>query len=157
MGAVGGAERVVHVLVGERGERGGERPGRSSLPPAWNRRFSSSTTPPPPGAWTRSIVALHLVADAIVDKRDRAAEQLRQPVHNRPQAELRILLAFRAPQVAREDHGRARVERVLNRRNGPAQPRVVADAPVFQRHVEVDPDENALALQVEVFDGSFGI
>ena len=152
MGAVGGAERVVHVLVGERGERG-RKPRLVLL----LLRVEPEVLEQHHTAAARRVDAidrqLHPVADRIVGKCDRAAEQFRQRLHDRPQAELRILLAFRAPQVAGKDRGGARGERVLNRRNGPAQSRVVADSPVFERHVEIDPDENALSLQVEVFDG----
>jgi hypothetical protein len=58
--------------------------------------------------------------------------------------------------VAGEHRRRAGVERELNRRQGGAQSRVVADLSVFQRHVEVDANENALAFEVEVFDRELG-
>jgi len=56
---------------------------------------------------------------------------------------------------ARQDDRRAVVQRVLNRRQRRADARIVADAAVFHRHVEVDPDEHALSFQVEVADGQF--
>ena len=46
--AMRGPERVVDVDVGERGKLLARTPGRSSLPRAWKRRFSSRMTPPVP-------------------------------------------------------------------------------------------------------------
>jgi hypothetical protein len=99
--------------------------------------------------------ALHLVADTLIDERDRPAEQFAEPVRNRAQAELRILFSLRPAQMAREHCGRAVVERVLNRRQAGAQPRVVVNPSVFQRHVEVDANEDALAFEVEILDRDF--
>jgi len=55
-----------------------------------------------------------------------------------------VRLALRAPQVRGEnDHGRARVERVLDRRQRCRDARVVADRAALERDVEVDTDEHA--------------
>ena len=49
---------------------------------------------------------------------------------------------------------RAAVEQQLERRQRGADPRVVGDAPVLERHVEVGADEDALPRDVGVADGS---
>src|SRR4051812_24623688 len=57
--------------------------------------------------------------------------------------------------MAREHHGGAGVERVSNGRQRRTQSRVVANLPVFHWDVEVDANEDALALEVDVFDRKF--
>src|SRR5439155_3709691 len=93
------------------------------------------------------------LADAVVGENDRHAEQLRQPVDERPQAEFRVRRALRPPEVARQNYrSRALIERVLDRRERRANTSVVADDAVFQRHVEVDANEDALALELKIFN-----
>jgi hypothetical protein len=55
--------------------------------------------------------------------------------------------------MAGEHHGRAVIKRIADCRQSGANPRIVLDAAVFQRHVEVDANEDALPSQIEVFDG----
>src|SRR5215467_7610945 len=93
------------------------------------------------------------VADTVVGEHHRHAEELRQAIDERPQAEFRSGLALRASEMAREDYRRrALVERVLDSWQRRANARVVADDAVFQRHVEVDANEDALTLQGEIFN-----
>ena len=118
------AERVVHVEIGERGERRRER-GSFFSSSGWKRRFSSSTTPA--GRVRLLDRALRGLADAVVGEDHGRAEQFRQPRRDRPQAELRRRLAFGPSEVAREHDGRALFERVCDRRQRRADARVVAD------------------------------
>src|SRR2546423_10002587 len=70
-----------------------------------------------------------------------------------PQAVLLRALALRPSQVRREYDARAVLDRVPDGRQRRADARVVLDPPVFHGHVEVHAHEDALALEVEVFDG----
>src|SRR5437762_2888775 len=72
------------------------------------------------------------------------------------EAVLRIGFSFRPPQMRREDDRRALFERVADRRQCRANPSVVANRAVFDRHVEVDADEDALATKRQVFDRAHG-
>src|SRR5215831_11218449 len=93
------------------------------------------------------------VADTVVGEHHGHAEELRQAIDERPQAEFRSWLALRASKMARQNYSRrALIERVLDRRQRRANARVVADDAVFQRHVEVDANEDALTLQGEIFN-----
>ncbi len=144
------AERVVHVHVGERRELLRERRVvflffgmKAQVLEEYDR-----------GALrVRGVNGLvRGVADAVFGERHRPAEQLREPGGHRTQAHVGIRLAFRPPQVAREDHRAAAFEHVLNRRQRSADAGVVADHAVLQRDVEVDADEDPLALEVEIPD-----
>src|SRR5579864_5312388 len=94
----------------------------------------------------------HLVAHAIFDEPHRTSEESRQSVGDRPEAHLTIRLPFRAPQMAGDDRGAAVFNRVTNRGQGFANARVVADHAGLQRNVEVNPDEEAFARDVEIAD-----
>ena len=76
-------------------------------------------------------------------------------IGHRLQAELRRRLALRPAEVRGENHRRALVERVLNRRQRRGDARVVGDRAVLERHVEVDADEDTLAAQIEILDRVF--
>ena len=107
--AVRGAERVVHVDVGERRERLRERRRRSSLPrhgsagsrAARRRRRRARRRPRarPPSPTQSSANATG------------APEQLAEPRGHRLQADLGIRLALRPSQMRREDHARSRRRR----------------------------------------------
>ena len=149
--AMRGTERVVHVAVGERGER------LSELRIVFFFFGVKAQVLEEHDFRSARLVrvgdrALCFAADAIGREQHGLADKLRQPIRDRPQAHLGIWLAFRPAQMARE-HDRAPViERVLNRRQRLADPRVVADATRFEGHVEIDADEDALALEVEIPD-----
>ena len=103
-------------------------------------------------------VALHrarLLADAVGREGDRLPEQLGQAIRDRPQAHVRVDLALGSSQVAREHDRRALSERVLDGGQRRLDARVVADDAVLQRDVEVHADENALALEIQIFDREF--
>ena len=100
----------------------------------------------------RDLLA-RLRADAVLRERDRTPKQLRQVLGHGSKAVLLDALALRPSQMRREDDTRAVVNRVLNRRQRGTYARVVLDHAVLHRHVEVNADKDALALEVEVFDG----
>ena len=87
----------------------------------------------------------------------RAAQQLADARGDGPQAHLRIRLALRSAEVRGEDHARgARLERVIDRGQRLADARVVADDAALERDVEVDADEHAPALELEIANRAFG-
>ena len=91
--------------------------------------------------------------DAVLGKGHRPPENLRKPRGYRSKAELPCYGPLRPPEMAGEhSHRRTTIQRVLDRRNRGADACVVADAALLERDVEVDADEDALALQIEVFD-----
>jgi hypothetical protein len=91
--------------------------------------------------------------DAVLGKGHRPPENLRKPRGYRSKAELPCYGPLRPPEMAGEhSHRRTTIQRVLDRRNRGADASVVADASLLERDVEVDADEDALALQIEVFD-----
>src|SRR5207237_3066923 len=94
------------------------------------------------------------LAGAILRKRDILSEQLARALRNRLQTHLRIRFAFRPSEMRSEDDGGcARVERVLDRRQRCLNPRVVANDAALYWNVEVDANEDAPALQVQIPDG----
>ena len=117
---------------------------------AWKRRFSSRITPPRIG---RDHVGGRR-PDAVGRERHRPMDELRQVLGDGLERELRIRLALRPAEVRREDDRRAVVERVGDRRQRRADPRVVRDAPVLDRHVEVHAHEHAPVGQGEILDRS---
>ena len=78
------------------------------------------------------------------------AEQLAQPFLDGRHRERRIG-PLRPPEVRADDHlGRVALEQQPERRQRRADPRVVGDATVLERHVQVGPDQHALAGDVGV-------
>ena len=152
--AVRRAERVVDVARRRAPRAPSRTPASFFSSSGWKRRFSSSTTH---AGRCAHVDACALVADAVGRERDRPAEQLRQAIGDRPQAQLRFDLALRPAEVAGEDDRRALLERVLNGRQRRLDARVVADDAVLERDVEVDADEDALALEIEILIESFGM
>ena len=75
-----------------------------------------------------------------------------EPLGHRTERELHVPRAFRAPQVTGHDRERACVQRELDRWQRRLDARVVADDAVLDRDVEIDPDEDAPAAQIEVAD-----
>src|SRR5206468_12093845 len=88
--------------------------------------------------------ALRGLPDAILDERDPPAKQLREPRGDRLQREVRRRPPLRPSAMTCEYDGRAMLERVRDGRQRSANARVVADAAVLDRHVEVDAHECAL-------------
>ena len=93
------------------------------------------------------------LADAVLGEGHLALQQRRQVIGHRLQAELGARPALRPPEVRREDHRRAVLQRVRDGGQRRPHPRVVLDAPLLDRDVEVDADEDALAGEIEIADG----
>jgi hypothetical protein len=86
-------------------------------------------------------------ADAVVRGRDRATEQLGEAPGHRRHAQLLDDLPLGTAEVGHEDDRAALTLQVGDRGQRGADARVVDDAPVFERHVEVDAHEGALARE----------
>src|SRR5688500_9266890 len=144
-----GAERVVHVQIGQRREllrklgivlfffwmksqilEKHHTAGRCSC----NGRLCSS-------------------ADAILSEHNGTPKQLRQVRHDGLQTVFRIDLALWTPEMRRENCGRALLQHVPNRRQGCTDTRVVRHGAVFKRNVEVDANEYSPAGKINVTDG----
>ena len=66
-------------------------------------------------------------------------------------------LSLRPAEMRREDHRRALLERVPNRRQRRANARVVGDDAVLERDVEVHADEHTAPRQIEISDREFHV
>ena len=86
-------------------------------------------------------------ADAVVRGRDGAAEQLGEARRHGRHAQPVDHLPLGPAEVGHEHDRAALVEQVRDRGQGGADARVVDDAAVFERHVEVDAHEHALARE----------
>jgi hypothetical protein len=151
VGAVGGAEGVVDEDVGEAGEIGGERRIVRLLARLEPRVFEQEDVTGAKGGGR----GFGLRPDDRGNRLDRDAEQLAQPLSNRSDGKPRVELAFRAAEVRRQDHRRAAVAEGHDRRQRGADAGVVGDFAVDERHVEVDPHEDAVAAQIGGGEGSF--
>src|SRR5206468_3695499 len=80
---------------------------------------------------------------------DRDADQLGKAVGTRPQREAYLAVLGPAEMRDEDDPGVPAAE-LLDRRKRLADPRVVGDRPVFEGDVEVDADENPLAVDLDV-------
>ena len=167
VGAVRGAEGVVHVHVAEPRERGAE--GLDRLGVGLDRRavllldlallLDVEAEVLEEGDLARlqgRAGLLDLGADAVVQERHRLAEELRELLRHRLQGVLRDLLPVRAAQVAHEHQARALAEHVLDGGQRGAQALVVLHLAVLDRHVEVHAHDHALAREVEVLDEELG-
>ena len=125
--AMRGAERVVHVEVHALGEGAGRLRVVRGLP--------------------------REEARVLEDAHPLVRDELGQPLGDGRDRERRVG-AFRAPEVrAHRDLGRVALEQQLERRERCADSRVVRDAAVVERDVEVGADEDALAGDVGGLDG----
>ena len=82
-----------------------------------------------------------------------AIEQDAQPLGYRLQAHLGIGLALGPPEVRRQYQARAVPQRVLDAGQRLANARVVHDAAVVERDVEVNAHENAFVVQRKIANG----
>ncbi len=96
---------------------------------------------------------LRRVADAVVRHVHFDAEELRERAPHGSSENSGSWPFLRPPEVAREDHARAALDRVLDGRERLADARVVGDrCPSVQRDVEVDAEEDALVLDRQISD-----
>jgi len=82
-------------------------------------------------------------------------EQHPQTLGDGPEAQLWIGLAFGTAQVRREDETRAVAQSILDGGQGFADARVVHDASVVERDVEVDPHEDAVIVERQIANRKF--
>ena len=90
------------------------------------------------------------VTDDLVREADLAVEQLGEAGPDRLHRVLGVGGAVGAPEVRGEDEPRAAFSQPTQGRQRRLDTRVVADLAALQRDVEVDPDEHASILDVEV-------
>ncbi len=86
-------------------------------------------------------------ADAVVGKSDRAIEDAGERISGGFERILRIA-PLGSPKMRQQDHLAAFVGDFRDRRRRPFEPRPIADLAAFHRHVEVHPEQHALALEV---------
>ena len=136
--AVGGAEGVVDVDIGELRERGRELRVVGRL-----ARVEAQVL-------EQQHVAVAQLADGLLGDRPDAvgrprhgpAEQVGQVLAHGLQRGGRVGLALRPAEVRAQDHARAALAQQRDRRQRRADARVVRDRAVLQRHVEVDAAEH---------------
>ena len=92
-------------------------------------------------------------AQRVARDRHRHPQQPGETLRHRPKPSGLNDLALRPAEVAHQHDGRAVLEQVDDRGIARADPRVVLDLAVLDRDVEVDANEDALALRIEVSDG----
>ena len=152
VGAVGRAERVVDVDVRRRHQRRREvRVVRFFL--RVEAEVLEQGHAARPGLRDRPLRRL---SHAVRGAAHGAAEQLRQPRRDRPQAELRPWPSPRPAEVRGEHERCAPLQGVPQRRQRRPHAGVVGHRAVGQRHVEVDAHQHAPAGEVEVADGALG-
>src|SRR4029079_10036112 len=71
--------------------------------------------------------------------------------------DVRLRFALRAAEVRGQNHRRALLERVCDRRQRGPHARVIRDAAILQRDVEIDADEHAPAAEREVPNGTHAV
>ena len=89
-------------------------------------------------------------------KRTALAQHLAQSRGHRRQRHLRHALALRAIEMAADDDLRALADQFADGRRQPLDPRQVGDLAVADRHIEVGPQQHALAGDVEVVECAEG-
>jgi len=78
---------------------------------------------------------------------------LTQPVGDRLQPQRVVDLALRPAEVAGQDHDRAALEQVDDRRQAGTDAGVIGDPSVVEWHVEISPKEDALPPYIDVANG----
>ena len=99
--------------------------------------------------------ALGTEADVLA-ARQFLVEQHAQPLGHRLQTHLGIGLALGPAQVRSQNQARPVAQRIFDGGQGFADAGIVHDAPVFQRHVEIDAHENAVAVERKITNGKLG-
>ena len=99
--------------------------------------------------------SLDFRADAIAQKLDRLAEQLRQLVGHRLERELFHTLPIRPPEMAGEHDGAALFQNVPDAGKRGGNARGVGDCAgrFVLRDVEIDTDEDAFPAHIQIIDG----
>src|ERR1700730_6594843 len=98
---------------------------------------------------------LGIGADAIGRERDGPLQKFFEFLRGGRQGILWLRATLRPAKVRGEDETSSLVNGETQRRKGFADARVVGDETVLDRDVEVDADEHALAVELEIVDGEF--
>ena len=113
--------------------------------PLWKRVFSRSSTSP---SFIAATAAFGLGADAVLGEGDRPAEDRGDRRHDLAAARISGRAVLRPAEMGEQDRLAALAGDLADGRRDGADARVVGDLAVGHRHVEVDADEDALALEV---------
>jgi len=147
MGAVGGAEGIVHEDVPERGQCLGVRRIVLFLLPVETQVLQQEHVAGPGRLDGRFDLRPHRVRQHL----DTLAQQFAQSRGHRSQAEIVLWFGLRAAEVGTQDHDGTVVEEVLDRRDRLADSPIVGDVQVLvQGHVKVTADQRPLAGPVDV-------
>jgi len=141
-------ERVVDVDVGHVGQRLGE----AGVVPLLLRVEAQ--------VLEQEQVAGTQLADRDLDPRAKgvtghphvAAEQQAEPIRDRLEAQRVVDLALRPAEVAGQDHRRASLEEIADGGQAGPDAGVVGDPPIVERDVQVGPQEDPLAPNVDIPD-----
>ena len=147
VGAMRGAERIVHVDAAQRRQAAREA-GVAGLLLGVEAQVLQQHHPARRQCGGKT---LHLGADTVGRHGYRAPEQAAEVRGHRRQAQLRARGALGPSQVAHQHGAGSRLlEDRVQRGEGRADPRIVADHPFFERHVEVHPQQHAPAFQRKI-------
>jgi hypothetical protein len=95
---------------------------------------------------------VRLRTHAVRRERDGSSQQGSEMIGDGLERELRIGFALRPSQMRRQNHRRAVIERISNRRQRRADARVIANLPVLDRHVEIDAHEDAPPVEPQILN-----
>src|ERR1043165_9031773 len=95
---------------------------------------------------------LRRLTNAIIGKHNRLFHQLGETIADRFQTILLNALTFRPAKMRRENHTRTLLSGVVDRRQRSSDACVVLNLAVFDRHVEIDADENVPSDEREILD-----
>src|SRR5688572_9145945 len=98
----------------------------------------------------RFAFSSNVVADTVFSKGNLFSQQTGKVLGHGVQAVLLDTLPLGTTEVRSQYHARALIEGVVNRRKAGPDARVVFNLAIFDRNVEIDADEDALTLQIDV-------
>jgi hypothetical protein len=146
------AEGVIDVRVGETRQPAGEL---GVVAPLRRRGTSGSRGAALPRARAAGGF-LGLRPHAVRDETDASPERLGERRGDRSERVLRVRLSLRLPEVGSAEDARPALEKVADRRERLADPRVVPDASLFERDVEIHPQKDAFAFDRQIPNGFHG-
>ncbi len=142
VGAVGGGEGIVAIDIAERGEEFGH--GR--IVGFFHRREAGVLE-----KYDRVVGhCVDRLAARLFDEGHAAAKRGLKGGQGDPKAHLGDGFALGAAEVGHEDRRAACGENIVDGRHDAVDPGGVAHLSVFERHVDIDPHQHALALEVHV-------
>ena len=155
LGAVAGAEGIVDVGIGQTGEA----IDIGLVVPLLLTLVEPHVLEHKHAAGRQGLgFGVRIGATGVAGQRHRLTEQFAEPLGDGGERKLRLKsLSGRPAQVRHENRPATAVEDRLDRRQRHADPPVVGDRPgIILRDVEVDADENRLALGIDAGDGLLG-